>query len=102
MDESPKYPKIDRVSTALSLPIVATYNLRSLMPKVNSLKTDIIERSIDIAFLQEIWEQGEDKNHQNEIKKMLEINGLQYISNPRSLTKKGYAYGGAAIVVNNF
>ena len=34
--------KINRTVAALSLPIIATYNLRSMFPKINSLKTDII------------------------------------------------------------
>lgn len=55
------HSKADRITTALNLPIVASYNLRSLGPKVNSLKTDLIERSIDLAFLQEIWEPKDNK-----------------------------------------
>ena len=48
------FPAINRNNKAQRLPTVATYNLRSLLPKVKSLKTDIIEREIDVAFLQEI------------------------------------------------
>ena len=57
-------PKVDKSKVALSLPIVATYNLRSLMPKVQSLKNDLLERSVDIGYLQEIWEQTDNKTHQ--------------------------------------
>ena len=35
-----------------------------------------------------------------QVEKMLELNGLQYFSTPRPLSSKGYAYGGAAIIVN--
>ena len=98
--DKPTNMKIDKIAAALSLPIVATYNLRSLMPKIQSLKTDILERSVDLSFLQEIWEKGEDKVHQFEIEKMLEIDGLQYISKPRPTNAKGRSYGGAAIVIN--
>ena len=59
------------------------------------MKNDIFERSIDCAFLSEIWEQKENKNHQQEIERMLEMDGLRYISTPRP---KGW--GGAAILVN--
>ena len=59
------------------------------------MKNDIFERSIDCAFLSEIWEQKDNKNHQQEIEKMLEMDGLRYISTPRP---KGW--GGAAILVN--
>ena len=77
------------------MPVVATYNLRSLFPKIQNVKNDILERSIDCAFLSEIWEQKENKTHQQEIEKMLEMDGLRYISTPRP---KGW--GGAAILVN--
>ena len=48
--------KEDQISAASFLPVIATYNLRSLMPKISSLKTDLVERKIDVAFLQEVWE----------------------------------------------
>ena len=104
--ESDKYPKIknkpknDSVTAAINLPIVATYNLRSLAPKIQSLKNDVLERMIDLGFLQEIWEQSENKSHQFEIEKLLEIDGLQYISTPRPKNAQGKSYGGAAMVVN--
>ena len=47
-----------------------------------------------------IWEQSDSKTHQFEIEKMLEMDGLLYISNPRPKNAKGRTYGGAAIVVN--
>ena len=97
-----KYPtKIDRVTAALNLPKVASYNLRSLGPKVQSLKTDLIERSIELAFLQEIWEPKENRAFHFEIEKMFEMHGLQYVSKPRPPNAKGRSYGGVAIVVNN-
>ena len=92
--------KINRTVAALSLPIIATYNLRSMFPKINSLKTDIIERQVDIAFLQEIWEQTEDIYVQSEIEAMLELDGLDYVSNPRPKNVKGTSYGGVAIITN--
>ena len=95
-----RFPKIDHVTVASSLPIVASYNLRSLIPKVNSLKNDLLERSIGIGFLQEIWEQSDRKIHQFEIEKLLEIEGFQYISTPRPKNEKGKSYGGAAMIIN--
>ena len=92
--------KIDKITAALSLPTVATYNLRSLFPKIESLKTDLIERKIDVGFLTEIWEQHQNSDHMFEIEKMLEMDGLQYIYTARPPNKKGVSYGGAAIVVN--
>ena len=42
--------KIDKIAAALNLPTVATYNLRSMIPKINSLKIDILERAVDLGF----------------------------------------------------
>ena len=92
--------KADKISAALCLPTVASYNLRSLFPKIRSLKIDLIERKVDVGFLSEIWEQKQNCEHQFEIEKMLELSGLKYISTPRPPNKKGVSYGGAAIVVN--
>ena len=52
-------PILDRNSASSNLPTVATYNMRSLLPKINALKSDLLEREIDVAFVQEIWESGE-------------------------------------------
>ena len=84
-----------KTQQALNLPSVATYNMRSLFPKILSLKNDLLERAIDCAFLVEIWEKSEKKQHQYEIEKMLEFDGLKYIS-----TARPGGWGGAALVVN--
>ena len=47
------------------------------MPKINSLKTDIIERSIDVSFLQEIWEKDEKISNSYDIEKMFQLHGLE-------------------------
>ena len=99
--ESNGNSKIDKITAALSLPTVATYNLRSLFPKVGNFTTDMLERQIDCAFLSEIWENIHSKEHQYEIEKMLEVSGLKYVSCARPPNaKNGVSYGGAAIVVN--
>ena len=92
--------KCDKITAALTLPKVATYNLRSLSPKVGNLTTDILERSIDVSFCTEIWEQEHNKDHQFEIEKLLEISGLKYLSCARKPNAKGVSYGGAALIVN--
>ena len=91
-------PQIDRTSAAISLPIVVTYNMRGLLPKV-PFKADLFERNIDIGFLKEIWEDIGNENYQLEVEKMFQINGLKYISLPRPKTSR-CAYGGAAVIVN--
>ena len=96
----PVSDKQDKITAARCLPKVATYNLRSLLPKIVSLSTDILERKIDCSFLSEIWEQVDNINHQFEIEKLLELNGLKYISTSRKPSRNGVSYGGAAIIVN--
>ena len=72
------------------------------MPKINSLKTDILKRNVDLAFLQEIWEQSENEYHIHEIETMLEIDGLIYISNPRKPNRNNVSHGGTAVIINSF
>ena len=78
------------------LPVVSVSNLRSLMPKISNFKDDMLEREIGLALLSEVWEQKNKKKHQFEIQKLLQMEGLKYISTPRP-KKRG---GGAAIVAN--
>ena len=60
----------------------------------------MLERQIDCGLLQEIWEQTNNIKHKSEVEKMLEINGLKYISCPRPSNSKGVSYGGVAIEAN--
>ena len=82
---------------ALGLPTIGSYNVRSLFPKIKSFKIDIIERGVDVAFVSEVWEQKENQGHALEIEKMLEINGLKYLSKSRPAKSRG---GGVALIVN--
>ena len=68
--------KQSKTNAAIFLPTVATYNLRSMIPKIENLKKDIIERQIDVSFLQEIWEVANKSEHRFEIEKMLELSGF--------------------------
>ena len=86
----------NRLVIGESLPIIAVSNLRSLTPKLNNFKDDLIEREISVALLSEVWEKTSCKKQQYEVEKMFQLDGLKYISTPR-ITKRG---GGAAIVVN--
>ena len=71
-----------RRTHAQNLPVIAAYNVRSFFPKLNSVKTDLIEREISLSFFSEIWEKKESKNHSMEIEGMLQMHGLKYISTP--------------------
>ena len=88
---------LKKYEVALNLATVASYNVRSLFPKIQSFKTDMLERAVSVAFVSEIWEQKENFEHLNEIETMLELDGLKYISTSRPSKTKG---GGAAIIVN--
>jgi hypothetical protein len=44
--ESENNASNNKGTAALNLPIVATYNVRSLFPKVRSFRTDMLERNI--------------------------------------------------------
>ena len=85
----------NRLEKSCDLPVIAVSNLRSLMPKVNSFVEDMHQRNIGLALLTEVWEKAQKKKHIFEIEKMLQMEGLKYISTPRTSTKRG---GGAAIV----
>ena len=86
----------NRLVVGESLPIISVSNLRSLIPKISNFKNDLLDRDISVALLSEVWEKASCKKHQFEIEKMLQMDGLKYISTRRT-TKRG---GGAAIVVN--
>ena len=49
-----------------------------------------------MALLSEVWEKAGCKKQKHEVEKMFQMDGLKYISTPRTY-KRG---GGAAIVVN--
>ena len=87
----------NKVLEGQHLPTVSVSNMRSLLPKVNSYKNDILEREISLSLLSEVWEVKGKKKHKLEIERMLELDGLKYISTPRSFNKRG---GGCAIVAN--
>ena len=64
------------------------------MPKINNFKNDLLERDISVALISEIWEKKGNKNHRFEIEKMLQKDGLKYISTLRPPQKSG---GGCAV-----
>ena len=86
----------NRLLVGESLPIISVSNMRSLTPKINNFKNDLLEREISLVLLSEVWEKANCKKQQFEIEKMFQLDGLKYLSTPRT-TKRGE---GAAIVVN--
>ena len=77
------------------LPSFTLYNMRSIFLKKNSLVNDLKERKTPLSFLTEIWEKKENKEHQEAIEHMCQMNGLSYISLPRPGRKRG---GGCAVL----
>ena len=92
---TPSPPYLDKIAAAVHLPTVATYNMRSLFPKIGNVTADILERGISVGFFGEIWEKSENKAHKQAIETMMESEGLKYISTPRPS-----GWGGAAIIAN--
>ena len=87
-----------KVAASSFLPIISVSNMRSLLPKIRNFAEDMIMRNIQIALLCEIWEKDSNIRYQNEIERMLELNGLIYISCPRAGGRTG---GGVGIVANS-
>ena len=88
----------NKVAASSFLPIISVSNMRSLMPKIRNFDEDMLLRNIQIALLCEIWEKSSSIKYQDEIEKMLELNGLKYISCPRAGSRTG---GGVGIVANS-
>ena len=68
---------------ALSLPVITSYNLRSIWGKLNSFSDDMHERDCTVSFLSEVWEKRDSKKHKKKIEEMLEMKNISYISTPR-------------------
>ena len=75
----------NRSIQALSLPIIAIYNARSLWPKIESFATEHHERDIGVSLISEVWEKIDNKKHLNKIAHLMEMEGITYISTPRSM-----------------
>ena len=87
----------NKVLDSQFLPTISVSNMRSLFPKIKNFKNDFLEREIGLALLSEVWEKKGKKKHKFEAEKMLQKDGLKYISTPRPPSKRG---GGSAIVAN--
>ena len=55
-DNLVKVSRDNRQVMGESLPVIAVSNMRSLRPKLNSYKTDLIEREISVSLICEVWE----------------------------------------------
>ena len=60
-----------------------------MIPKIKSLKADIIERNVDISFLQEIWEQSDSDNFKMKLKQCLSLMvSNTYLNQDQKMEKK--------------
>ena len=83
----------NRKILASKLPTIFVTNHRSYFPKFYNFLDAMKTLDLTLGLHSEIWEVKENKTHQNKIEEALEMEGVQYISNPRP-DRKG---GGAAI-----
>ena len=90
--------KDSRLVSALSLPTFSLYNMRSVWSKLDSLADDMVERETDFCFLNEIWENTDNKKHEEKLEKLFHMKNVEYFSTPRASSKRG---GGTAIAVSS-
>ena len=83
----------NRKILANKLPTVFVTNHRSFFPKFGNFVEAMKTLDLTLGLHSEIWEDKENKIHKSKIEEALEIQGIQYISNPRP-NRRG---GGAAI-----
>ena len=86
-----------RIQESSYLPAMGVTNYRSLGPKIKNVIKDILERDLSLILSSETWEQTSNKKLKLEVEKMLELEGLDFISCPRPSSKRG---GGCAIIVD--
>ena len=87
----------DRVAASAELPTIAVTNFRSLGPRLQHVKDDILLRQIDVLIGSETWQKDSNRKLKDDIEELLQIYGIDHISCPRPNTKRG---GGVAILVN--
>ena len=75
-----------REEASITLPTIAVTNFRSLQPKVENVKIDIIERDIDLLLGTETWQKDSNRILKSKIEKMFEENGLNLLS--QAINKK--------------
>ena len=79
----------DRLGVAAHLPTFSAPNCRSLGPKLKSLTEDMKMRGISVALCSETWEKCNDTRYQSEVEKLLELEGIKMISEPRKYKRGG-------------
>ena len=60
---------------SISLPLISVYNMRSLLPKLDSFTQDFEDRATGLSILTEIWEKADDKRYQKKLEEIFEMKG---------------------------
>ena len=87
----------EKLVKASELPTIVVTNVRSFIPKYESIKTEIKEREIEVYMISEIWEKEENEDFKSKTDKLLKEEGIKYVSAPRLSKKRG---GGAALLID--
>ena len=86
---------VAKTSPSEFLPVVANTNARSLFPKLNSLKVEMIDGGIDICTVTEVWGKEDDVTQTSATLNLLEEEGISSIIKCR----KGKRGGGIGVFV---
>ena len=79
------------------LPTVSVPNTRSIFPKINNFVQDMRMRSISLALTSETWHRESKKRHKNDIERLLNMEGMKFISAARGGGRRG---GGCGIIAD--
>ena len=86
----------NKFEKAYDLPVISAPNFRSIFPKIRNAILDMKMRQIVVALCSETWEKGGKNKHKWEVERMLEMEGMKFISTARP-TRRG---GGCAIIAD--
>ena len=78
---------------ASKVPTIFVTNHRYFFPKFHHFVKVMKTLDLTLGLHSKVWEDKEKKSHQDKLEEALELDGIQYISNPRP-DRRG---GGAAI-----
>ena len=78
------------------LPTVSVPNARSIFPKINRFLEDMKMRSISVSLISETWHKESKKKHVHEVQRILNMEGIKFVSAARPGGRRGGGCGIAA------
>ena len=87
----------NKFSKISDLPVISVPNMRSIFPKLNNFIEDFRMRDISVVLCSETWHKEDKKKHKNDVERLLHMEGLKFLSNPRPPGKRG---GGCAVIAD--